>query len=571
MSWVAIGVGLGTAVVGGVASQQSAKAANKSKTVKTDQTTAQTPYGEDLIGGDIENLLALQRSSLDRGVPQIGPGGVSYAPIPGRGGAATAPDVPQGYARRPDGRIVPVVPNPRGARGGRGGAPRTAGAGTAASNSPAAPPPASAEDIFREAAERGFAAGDSSTIRQGREGIGNVLGAAGGGGPETTGFDRYNPINDALARDLLADQEDQAGRDALLRFLAENGRGSAGSAASGDGAGGSGAEARVNYAVLNPQVFGPGAAAAGAGGVPDTMAGEGFFQEQTRRFFDEPANDAELAALIQAMEKEVMEGHWEGLADLDAAAQGAGRFGGDTWQAARAGAQEELGEALAGQSAQVRVGDRESRRAARLAALSGVNTRDLAAMQNATQREGIAAGERASAAAAGASGASAAAARELGLRGQDLQALGMLLDTEQFGTGTLAGLGERLSLDRLASMGMIPGLEGIGLSGLDAALGGGQGLLGGREIASRERIAGQQANVARQGMNLDAARFNAGQQRQALDDYMRTILGIGGLGGTSRTTGTNVQPGLGVSTTGAALTGALGGGLAGYGAAAGYR
>jgi hypothetical protein len=113
---------------------------------------------------------------------------------------------------------------------------------------------------------------------------------------------------------------------------------------------------------------------------------------------------------------------------------------------------------------------------------------------------------------------------------------------------------------------MVPGLEGIGLQGLQSALGAGGGMTDLRGQDIQRQIANQQAstaraglNLQRQGMNQQLGMYNASQQQGAVNDYLRTILSIGGLGGTSTTTGTNVQPGLGVNPTGAALQGALGG------------
>lgn len=438
------------------------------------------------------------------------------------------------------------------------------------------------QGIFSEVARRGLDAGNTATQNQARGVMANIWGdAAGEGGSaaggERTGFEGYNPILDRLTGTLEGDVEDRVGRDLLLEFLNENNRGGGGGAR--PGAVGPGGTAGTGSGPLTTANVGGGIppwhpnypgnqggpGTGYTGGVPDTMAADSFFGTQTRRMFDEQANDAELQALIDSMNEDTERGMFRDLAQLDASAQGTGRFGGGLFAGLSRDAREEALQEMNKTSSQVRIGDREARRNALLNALNQVNTRDLGLLGANVQREGIAAGERSSAAASAAAAGAQADQIALARRGQDLSALGALMDNERFSLGQLGDVGGQLSGDRLASLGMVPGLEGIGLSGINAALGAGGGLTDLRGQDIQRQIAGQQAGIARQGLDFQRGVFNAGQQQGQVNDYLRTIMGISGLGGTSRTQGQNVMPGLGVSPTGAALMGGLGGASTGYG------
>ncbi len=588
--------GIVTAAAGAYAANRQASAANKPRTGYTDQTTTQNPYHAELIEPDLNDVLWRQRMLADQGIPQVDANGNlyyahrdqlgTYAPTPttpanapGPANAAArragkAPAAPAGMRVNKAGKTVPVR-NPAAGSGGTGSA-----------ATPTAPSYNTPEAIFSEAARRGFATGDTATVGQGRAAIGNVLGGTGtaaGATTSGTGFGGYNPILDRQAQRLEADADSRVGRDLLLDFLDENDRGGGGGNPSyggnGNGSGGRTGGANVQYgyqagtggAPAPMQYGGPGGPGGPNGGVPDTMVPDSYFGTETRRLMDEQANDAELQTLIDAMNADVERSMFRDQAQLDAAAAGAGRFGGDMWKGMSRDAREEALQEMLKTSSSVRVGDRESRRQARLAALAGVNQRDLGLLGANVQREGIAANERAAGAAAGAGAAAMQDQLALARRGQDLDALSQLLDYEQFGLGQISGIGGQLSSDQLAAMGMIPGLEGVGLAGLDVATRSGGGMV---DLAGQRLQAGaarQAANLQQQGLNLQRAQFNAGMGQGQLNDYLATLRNIGSLGGSSRTVGSNVQPGLGVNPTAAAIQGGIGGGLAGYGAVAGYR
>lgn len=615
IAWIAPVAG---AVIGGIASKQSADAANKKKTTWTDQTTTQDPFFGGQMRPDIEEVLNFQRGLVQRGAAQLdSKGNVTYAPIP-TGVRPGSPDswTPAGDPRLPSGPLTTGGPRPGPGGPGAGDRPDTGqagypdqytpiaseskagkgkgkGKGTGAGNAgkagkPAGPvtgPPATTgpnlstpQGIFGEVAKRGLAAGDTATIDQARTATGNILGTAGGGGLESTGFEGYNPILDRQAQRLETDADSRVSRDLMLKFLDENNRGGGSGSAPGSG-GGSGnrpmrPQSPMDRAVAtfdpnSPQVV--ALASNPSAGVPDTMAVDSYFGDETRKIMDEGANEQELQSLIDAMAADVQRGTFRDRASMDAAAAGSGRFGGSTWAAMNRDLSEEEAQELFKSSSGIRVGDRESRRQARLVALQGVDQRDLGLLGANVSREGIAAGERASGAASAAAAAGNADQIALARRGQDLSALGGLMDYEQSGMGQLTGIGGQLSGDRLAAMGMIPGLEGIGLEGLRTTLGAGGGLVDMRGQDIQKQIAGQQAGIARQGMNQQAGMWNAGQQQNAVNNYLGTLMNIGSMGGTSRTQGQNVQPGLGVSASGAALMGGLGGAATGAGLYNQYR
>lgn len=74
MSWVAIAVGVGGAVVGAVSSKQQADAANRSKTSTTNQTTTQKGNYSEELKPDFRQLMELNRALMEGGPTYI-PGG----------------------------------------------------------------------------------------------------------------------------------------------------------------------------------------------------------------------------------------------------------------------------------------------------------------------------------------------------------------------------------------------------------------------------------------------------------------------------------------------------------------
>jgi hypothetical protein len=284
---------------------------------------------------------------------------------------------------------------------------------------------------------------------------------------------------------------------------------------------------------------------------PDTGAGSGTFQTYLRQMMDEGANEEEIAGVLDSMRGDRERELYSSIADVQAAAAGAGRSGGD-WEAAReSDARGQMLNKFGQLSAQLRYGDLEARRQAKVELLGLLNNRDIAAMMDATNRAGISAS-------AGSAAAANATAEKLGLRAQDLQAIMGVMEGSQFGLDQLLRMGGQLSSDRMGSLGMIPAFEGLGLAGQQNALGAARGLA---DIDAREAAARARAGSNRQ----NAALMQSEAQQRMLNDYLRTVLGIGGMGGTSTTQGTNVVPGAGVSVGGATAAGLVGGGIAGAG------
>jgi hypothetical protein len=401
--------------------------------------------------------------------------------------------------------------------------------------------------ISGEVARQGLAAGSDPTTRAAQGATQAILAGQGGAG-SGTGYQNYNPINDTLAQNLLGSSYDS---EALLREFIGNAPQQTSSARSGQG-----------YFGTNYAGYGPGGAVASGGGaafVPDTVGGsDSYFATQLRSLMDSQANDADLQGVIDSANADVLRNQQNSLWDLDAAAQGTGRLGGDTWRGLGNQARSDAARQMASNASGVRLSELENRRALYQNLLGQVNTRDLSAMQDTTQRANAAMAN--SSARAGSGSADAAAARA-----QNLQAILAIQQGQQYNRGQLAGLGGQLSSDQINAIQQAPGLAGINLSGLGQANNAAGTMVGLRSAQIQGGAARAATNATIRGQDLNASMFNAQQQQEQVNSYLRTVLGLGGLGGTSTTQGTNVIPGLGVNPTGAAIQGGLGAGLAYYG------
>lgn len=594
MAWI---VPVASAVVGALGSRAAAQQANQPRNQYTDSTSTQTPYMWQNINPDLEAIINLQRQQIEAGPMYIG--GPSAQPTRGTpiGQAGRSPLDGSVAANLRDSGYQGGAPggDRPGVRGGQGGGASfggysaaelandpskvarlgasarqkyqqyqasgggaSAGAGAASSGSNAGSAPAinysDPRAISGEVARRGFEAGNDPTSQAAMAGVRNILSGQGGADSGGTGFQGYNPINDWLAGQLQGDVGDRNAADLIRQFLGAQ-DGSYGGGAS-DSAGGSGGYGGSGYTVRGqiPNGHGgwtsSGGGGAGGGSVPDTVGGSNsYFAQQVRSLMDQGASDADVQAIIDRANADTNRSLQQSLWGLDAQAQGTGRFGGDVWAGLGAQARSDAAREMAGNASATRLNELANRRAMQQALLGQVNTRDLGAMQDATQRYGIDAS-------ASAAGAGSAAQAELARRGQDLQALGLLLNNDQFNVGALGDLGGQLSGDQLNAMGLAPGLAGIGIAGLGAANNAAGNMFG--YDASRAATSAQ-SGIARAQLNQQASMFNAQQQQNQINDYLRTIMGIGGMGGTSTQQGMNVQPGAGVNPTGAALLGGLSG------------
>jgi hypothetical protein len=322
---------------------------------------------------------------------------------------------------------------------------------------------------------------------------------------------------------------------------------------------------------------GPPVPEAGGGEIPDTMAQGGWVADRIRDLWDEsrfdPANDPTLAPYVDALQREALEGYEQSVADLNASAEGAGRFGSGLYTATRARANEEYNEGLQAELARVYMGAREANLGRAMEGLGLASNRDLTAMGDLTAREGIAAGERntarsASASRAGAA-ASAASARyatdvqaALQSRGQNLEAIRSVMGMDQYGLSMLGQVGQGLSDEQQNVLGMVPGLEQANLLPLQQLLGAGQGLAGLESTAAGERNARTAVSAQNNALRWQQQVYQDQAAQREIDNYLRTIATIGGMGGTGTSPGAHVPV---PSTSAAAVQGGLGGAALGFG------
>ena len=301
----------------------------------------------------------------------------------------------------------------------------------------------------------------------------------------------------------------------------------------------------------------------GGGNVPDTVGGSNsFFAQHIRDLFDpsrlDPEHNPGFAASLDAIRKQNQKTLMSNIADLQAKQEASGRYGGGMTLAqtdfARQGAQDSLDS----QSAQMIMDSYNRALQDQMSGLGLTNQRDIAAMNDATQRYGI--DSSASAASAG-----LAAQMDAAEKARQLQAIGMMQNNAQFGIGQQGNMAQLFQGAQLGGLGLQQGYAQLGLGGYNTAINAGQLGLG---------ALGLQGNVAQGIANHDLAasgqRFNqnmAQQQAQqdALDSYFRMIQGIGNMGGSVYTTDPGqILPG-GVNPWAAGLMGGVGG----YYAAAG--
>lgn len=570
-TWVAVAIA-GSAIIGGVSSYMSAEKANKPKKNYTDQTSEQLPYAP-----TIDHLMKI----LQEQERLYGEGAPDYSKILGGGGGGGGGVGARGEEAMELYRRIAEAGMGAGSTPGVGFGQDAIGSiwGGDMSGGPA--PEGGLDPAMVQAAKRfggdydkalAFAqANPQSALGRNlaeREAAVAEYNASNPGAGAGTGFEGYNPILADLARELGGSSMDDPMR-LLMDFLGENNRSGGGGpqAAEGGGATGGRPPPGTGFTLPRGSSGGGGFGGGGGGNVPDTGRGQGTFQRELDRVFSEEANEEEIAAVLESMAGDIEREGFQQMADLEARAAGSGRFGGD-WHSARIyDAKKAQAAEIAEITAKLRYGDLNERRQARLAALNMLNQRDVAAMSDETARAGISAS-------AGSASAGRDLARELAemenaraLRGQDLSAIGSLMQGEQFGLSGLMGLGERLSSDRLSSLSMIPGFESLGLAGLDRSLGAAGGIAGLEEIDAASR---RQGAASRDNARTQAGMLQAEAPQRLLNDYLRTVMGIGSMGGTSHTEGMNVVPGAGVSPWAAGAQGAFGGALTGAGIAGQY-
>jgi hypothetical protein len=325
----------------------------------------------------------------------------------------------------------------------------------------------------------------------------------------------------------------------------------------------------------------------GGAGVPDTVGrSNGFFASKVKELWDpatmDPANNPALAPYIEQLRKNMAEERDAALAEVGDQYAGLGMFGssGKALEAgrARAGSDNALANAISGAYMQDYSGAWDRR----MSALNMTNQRDLGAMQDATQRYGI--DQSASAASAGARAAaeSQQAAldlqRELGMRGQDLDAIGLMMGHDRAGLGMLAGLGDAYSGDMKWATGMAGQFNDQDMGNLERALSPYQSFDQQRAAAAAERSRWQSGQDALAAQRAEQERMwdyqDLTAQQGLFSDYLGGLGALVNLGPSSSTSsgqgsrggGGYVDPGPGAWAAG--LT-SLGGNLmAAYGSGA---
>lgn len=573
----AIVAGIVVAGAGAYAANQAkkgAKEANKQRNTTTDQTSESSNTSRSIYDVDpfIAQLLGESQSLYGQAKTK------QQARDAGTAAAAANPlaAFPAGAQARPDGRVI-LNGKTIGNIGPQAGAKtpkasKNKGGTNAGPAAPAGPSrPQSASDYFRAGGDIGLGIGDDPLYGAGSSFINQLLGinkpAGGDQGDPSQNALAYNPVAQDLDRRLRGSSLDE-NDDLIRQFLGIGGGGAYGGGQGGAGAprGGRGGSSSGYSRDANGVLQGGPA----AGGVPDTSRGGGQFNDELARIFDpsrlDPANDPTMQPMLDAIRREAEKGLTNSLWDLDAQTAGAGRYGSDAAAFARGAAQNEFGDTLNNAISSTLFSSREANLGRVMQALGLRNERDMGAMADATQREGI----RASSAA---SGAGLDLQRELANRGMDLEAIGMLTQNNQFGINQLAGLAGQLSGDKMGALGMIPDLLGVRLSGAQVANQSGQGLLnksqGDAQINASRSAANAALNEQRRQFDLTRGdRLDMGQE-DALNRYLGRIATIAGLGtttsSTDHTTGTNVVPGAGINANAAGVNAGLGtaAGLAG--------
>lgn len=369
-----------------------------------------------------------------------------------------------------------------------------------------------------------------------------------------------NPVLDDLYRRLGGVSFDQP-VNLLTQFLGVDANGNYGGSGSGSGngrmrwtsSGGSSSSDRDT-----------------SGGVPDTVGNQNsYFAQRIREFFDpsrlDPANDPTMQPYLDAMRQQVLESNRDLMGKMSARAEGSGRYGGSLYGKWVRDAADAAATDVANASSQALFGSRQNALAQQMEALGLINNRDLAAMQDATNRYGINSS-------AGASGAASAAQMELARRGQDLDAITALMGYQQGGLGSLQRLGEfngNMQGNASNALGSLLGMDQAGWGqAANAANWMGQNYWTGQEFDFNRQQAEAEARrqAAADAFSREQWDWQRGWQDlfnedQLMQNWLNGIATIAGMGGTSY--GTSTTPGAGINTGASFLTGAIGGGMSG--------
>lgn len=372
---------------------------------------------------------------------------------------------------------------------------------------------------------------------------------AGSQGPNAWENDLYDDIGNTTPNDELAWLRDYIGK-----AMGPGGSG----ISSSTGRGGGGGYTRDAHGVLVPP-------ANSGGGVPDTVGNSNsFFAQKIKELFDparlDPANDPTMQPTIQAMRRENSEDILAAMQDLTARAEEGGAYGSGLYQAMAGKAREEGIESLDSAIAGLLHGAREGALGRQMDGLGMTNTRDIAAMQDATNRYGIDASERSA-------GAGAAAAAADAAEGRRLQAMNMLLGGKMDILGLRGNMANMRQGGQQGAMQGGMGLGEMGMRGLGMQADIGSNVLGSLLGYNQQQ---NQYDLGRRGIGVQRGQLDlANRQWQdqvgqdSLNSLLNIIMGIGGMGGTNNAPGQYIPSG--PDPLAAMLMGGLGGWMQGGG------
>lgn len=352
--------------------------------------------------------------------------------------------------------------------------------------------------------------------------IDNYGGATGWaqGNPWATGYTDYynNTLSGSMANNpwmsRLYDQTGNLDMNEGLNYL----RGYIGGNTGGRGGGNSGLVAASSRGGGRP----------GSANIPDSTVGQGFFSQHINELFDpavlDPANNPTIQPMVDAFSNEALQDYWRSVADLTNMAEGAGRYGGGSYQAMRGQAQDQFNEATQQTLAGIYMKDREDALQRQMDALGLVNTRDISQGQINAQLE---AARMQQAQASAASAAQLQAAREA----NRLNAIGMMLDAGQFGM-TMGGNMAQLMSQNQANAGQLGlGFAQLGLEGYNTAANYGQ--LGLGAMNQLGNIYGNAASnrLAQQQMAEEQRRYEQQQPIRDITSLIDIMQGLNTMGG----------------------------------------
>jgi hypothetical protein len=364
------------------------------------------------------------------------------------------------------------------------------GAGGGATGGPPSDPGALASWFAQQAA--GDVAHPSREMGDARDYAHNVL----TGGTDEDPF-ATNPIYNRLWQEFGGSGADDGG----------DGFGGGSPSSGGGGYGGGGYGGGSSYGGSSSR----GGSSSGGGSVPDTVGGSnGFFADQMRKMFDpaatDPMQDPTWQGVANALTRESQKNLKVQMDQIGDEAEGGNMYGGSGFQiergTARGEAESGLTDALSKRAADLRNAalDRQ------MQGLGLVDQRDIASMNDATNRYGI-----------DSSASSAAAGNALSAR----------LAHDQMRLDTLMGLGGALQGgQQFASGDLVPTLEGVRQGQLTTGFG------MANTLAARQAQQRAAANAARQKAAVAAA-LAPGQD---LEDYIGRLTGVGGMFGDTSTT-----------------------------------